>query len=477
MSDSIQSFYWYDYETWGLKPALDRPSQFAGIRTDADFNILGEADMFYCRLPDDYLPAPEPALITGITPDIVQQQGLREFEFAKRIHQHFTQPGTCVVGYNTIRFDDEFTRYLFYRNFYDPYEYTWKNGNSRWDIIDLVRACYALRPDGICWPTDDNGDVSFRLEYLTQANQIEHSQAHDAMSDVYATLSVARLIKSCQPRLFEHYLRLRQKQFVNQLIHKQHNKPVVHVSGMFGKARSNVSLVLPLTNHPTNPNAWIAIDLAKDVSPLMELSFQDIQQRLYTRTEDLGDELPIPLKLIHSNKSPFLAPLSVLQPQDIERLQIDIDFCHQQHQRCMNTPDLADKLGAVFQKVEPFAESDDVDSQLYSGFFSNADKNAMSEIHAIPPEQLAHWGIPMQDSRFESLLFRYRARNFPETLSVTEQQTWRQHRQNKLNSQKTDYLNRLQTLLDENATDSNRQKILIAMRSYAETLWRLDESC
>ncbi len=463
MSDSLTSFYWYDYETWGLNPALDRPAQFAGIRTDADFNILGTADMFYCRLPEDYLPVPEPALITGITPEQVQREGLREWEFAQRIHQHFSQPGTCVVGYNSIRFDDEFTRYLFYRNFYDPYEYAWKNENSRWDLIDLVRASYALRPAGVVWPKDDQGDVSFRLELLTQANQIEHTQAHDAMSDVYATLAMARLIQS--------YLKLRHKQVVNQLIQKHKEQMLVHVSGMFGKVRSNLSLVLPLTQHPTNQNAWIAIDLAKDVSPLLELSVPEIQQRLYTRTEALGDALPIPLKLIHSNKSPFLAPLSVLRPSDVERLELDVDFCTQQHQRCMQHVGLTNQLKQVFQLTEPFAEPDDVDRQLYSGFFPFADKEVMRKVSATAPEQLLNLITKVKDPRFEPLLFRYRARNFPETLTQEEQQLWQHECKNKLEPQKHSYLEHLQELTIDAGSDSEKQRIIGSLRSYAEALF------
>ncbi len=184
MKTQAPSIYWHDYETWGLSPALDRPSQFAGIRTDLDFNHIGEPDMFYCRLANDYLPDPESVLITGISPRITQSEGVSELEFASLINTQFTQVNTCVVGYNNIRFDDEFSRNIFYRNFYDPYEYSWKNGNSRWDIIDLVRASYALRPDGINWPSNDQGMPSFRLELLTKANGISHEQAHDATSDL-----------------------------------------------------------------------------------------------------------------------------------------------------------------------------------------------------------------------------------------------------------------------------------------------------
>jgi len=173
MSDKPQkTFYFHDYETFGKNPALDRPAQFAGVRTDEDFNIIEEPLVIYCRPSDDYLPEPEAVMITGITPQLALEKGLSEAEFSAQIHQAFSVPGTCIVGYNNIRFDDEVSRNIFYRNFYDPYAYSWQYGNSRWDLLDVMRACYALRPDGINWPENDDGFPSFRLEHLTKANGI-----------------------------------------------------------------------------------------------------------------------------------------------------------------------------------------------------------------------------------------------------------------------------------------------------------------
>ncbi|HEY3487270.1 MAG TPA: exodeoxyribonuclease I, partial [Gammaproteobacteria bacterium] len=227
------SFYWFDYETSGVDPARDRPVQFAGVRTDADFRPIGEPLTIYCRFSDDILPQPDSCLITGITPQLANARGMNEVEFARRIHEELSQPGTCAVGYNSIRFDDEVTRYLFYRNFYDPYEREYKNGNSRWDIIDMVRMCYALRPEGISWPQHEDGAPSFRLEHLSKANGIKHEAAHDALSDVYATIGMAKLIKEKQPRLYEYLYNLRQKQEVSRLLNLRDRQPLLHTSSMF----------------------------------------------------------------------------------------------------------------------------------------------------------------------------------------------------------------------------------------------------
>lgn len=260
------SFLIHDYETFGQHPALDRPAQFAGVRTDADFNIIEEPLVIYCRPADDYLPQPEAVMITGITPQVALERGVSEAEFARQINQMFSVPGTCIMGYNNIRFDDEVSRNIFYRNFYDPYGYSWQNGNSRWDLLDVLRTCYALRPEGINWPENDEGLPSFKLEHLSKANGIEHENAHDAMADVYATIALAKLVKQAQPKLFDYLFQLRNKHKVSALIDIANMKPLVHISGMFGALRGNTSLVAPLAWHPDNKNAVIMCDLAGDIN-------------------------------------------------------------------------------------------------------------------------------------------------------------------------------------------------------------------
>jgi len=467
MASPQTSFYWHDYETWGLSPSLDRPSQFAGIRTDMDFNIIGEPDMFYCRLSDDYLPNPEPAIITGITPDITQAEGIAEFEFARRINQQFSQTNTCVVGYNTIRFDEEFSRYLFYRNFYDPYEYSWKNSNSRWDIIDLVRAAYALRPDGIVWPKNEQGLVSFRLELLTEANGISHEQAHDATSDVYATIAIAKLIKQKCPKLFNYYFELRNKNKVKDLIDINNMTPLVHVSGMFGTAKGNTGLVAPVVWHPANNNAVAVIDLSQDISPLLELPADEIRARLYTKRDDLGDKLPIPLKLVHINKCPFLAIEKTLLPGDADRLGIDSQVCHANLEILRANPQLADVVADVFDQEREFEHHGNVDAMLYDGFFSFEDKKEFQKIRNAAPEKLSKLKVSSSDKRFDDLFFRYRARNFPDSLNQHEQEIWDEHKQSVLTS---DYLENLAAFAETVKDDEKNMKIIDSLRQYAESI-------
>ncbi|MCX4028458.1 exodeoxyribonuclease I [Endozoicomonas sp. SM1973] len=417
------TLYWYDFETFGADPAKDWPAQFAGIRTDQDFNEIGSPDSFYCRLPDDQLPNPEACLITGITPQTTYQHGITEAAFADRIYQQFSQAHTCVLGYNSIRFDDEVTRHLLYRNFFDPYAREWKNGNSRWDLLDVVRAAYALRPEGIEWPINEEGLPSFKLELLTQANGIAHTQAHDALSDVRATIALAKLLREKQPKLFNFMLSIRHKKQV--LKYLSTGQPVVHISGMFSANRGCMAVVMPLAEHPTNNNGRIVYDLSVDPTPLLTLSVEEIRERLFTPASKLSTGVErIPLKTIHINKCPIIAPLNVLQPADQERWQIDLNSYKQHHRVLVEAPGLGDKVAEVFNQL-PETQTDNPDLMLYSGgFFSPYDRSQMNRLKTLPPSQLADMVGQFQDSRLDTMLFRYRARNYPETLTASEDQRW-----------------------------------------------------
>lgn len=416
------SIFWYDYETTGIDPRRDRPLQVAGIRTDEALNEIGAPLNLYCRPSDDILPHPMSCLITGIDPARLEQQGLGEAEFMTRLHAELARPGTCSAGYNSLRFDDEVTRYSLYRNFFDPYAREWQGGNSRWDLIDLVRTAYALRPQGIEWPQEE-GRVSLRLEKLTAANGIEHGQAHDALADVRATIALARLLRERQPRLYAWCYQLRSKPQVLEQIRLL--QPMVHISGRFSAQRHFLSVVLPLAWHPRNRNALIVCDLQADIAPLLELPAEVLAKRLYTRREELGeDELPVPLKLVQINRCPIVAPLAVLRPEDRERLGVDMLQCTARAQLLEQQRTVwADKLPQIFAE-NGFAASADPEQRLYDGFIGDRDRGLCVQVRDSDPQQLANYAGQFTDERLVELLFRYRARNFPQTLSEAEQLRW-----------------------------------------------------
>ncbi len=432
MSNTI---YWHDYETFGVDPRRDRASQFAGLRTDEELNIIGEPLVMYCRPSPDMLPHPAACMVTGISPYKALEEGLPEAEFIARIHQEFAQPQSCVAGYNSLRFDDEVTRQLLYRNFYDPYEREWKNGNSRWDIIDMVRLCYALRPEGIVWPTKDDGSPSFRLEELTVANGIAHEAAHDALSDVTATIAMAKLIKDKQPKLYAYAYGLRNKKKVQEQIDIISKKPILHVSSMYPAAYGCLALVAPLTQHPTDKNGVIVYDLREDPRAWMDLSVEQIQQRLFTRQDELPEGVSrISLKVLHINRCPIVASKALLTHELAKQYQIDETKAREYWQLLLDHPQAIAKVASAFDKAHEDRPGDnDPDYMIYSGgFFGGQDKQAMAQIRSATGAQLSTWPQGFVDQRLETLLFRYRARNFPSTLSDKELLQWQSFCQQRL---------------------------------------------
>ena len=469
----VNSFLWHDYETTGADSRRDRPSQFAAIRTTMDFEPIGEPVDIFCRPASDCLPHPDAVLITGITPQQMQRDGLIESEFAARVNDEFSHPGTCGVGYNSLRFDDEFTRHLLYRNFHDPYQREWKDGNSRWDLIDLARMCYALRPEGIEWPLREDGSASFRLEHLALANHLDQERAHDALSDVHALIALARLIRVRQPRLFDFHFALRRKQRVFELIDVARMTPLVHVSSRYPAARGCLALIAPLATHPTLPNAVIVVDLDTDPTDLIDLDAEDIADRVFVSKADLPDDVArIPLKAIHANRSPAIAPLTTLKGVDHERLGLDMERCLANLERLRAADGLAEKVRSVFGNRSPLESTTDPELSLYAGFLPDGDRRLLQAVRARPPEQLAQREWRFSDPRYAELLFRYRARNWPDTLSDNERIRWEAHRHKRLTTPTpltTLTLDEYFSLLNErriNPADSTKLELIDQMEAW-----------
>ena len=468
------SFFWHDYETFGRVPRRDRPAQFAGIRTDADLNEIGKPAMHYCRPSPDTLPDPESCLLTGIVPQTCLEKGLPEHAFAAEIEGALAQPGTVGVGYNTIRFDDEVTRHLFWRNLIDPYAREWQNECGRWDLVDMVRATWALRPEGIEWPFHDDGRPSFKLEHLTKANGIAHEAAHDALSDVRATIALARLLKTRQPRLWDFCLRLRRKEAVWAEIGAA--RPFLHLSGMYGLDQGSMAIVYPLAAHPTNKNELLVWDLSHDPQELAGLDAETLRLRMFTRAAELPEGVArLPIKSIHVNKSPIVvANLKTLTPAVLERFAIDVDRAHRHAQAA---PDVATLMqGAwrdVYARPAP-AQAPDVDEDLYGGFVGNDDRRKLERLRRLSGEQLAGQRVAFDDARLEEILFRYRARNFADTLSAEENERWIDHCSARLHEGQggsttlQQFFDRIDQLNEE--ADDRGQEILGALYDYAEQI-------
>ena len=427
----VETLYWHDYETSGASPANDRPWQFAGVRTNLDLEIIGEPLTVYAKPSLDVLPHPTAIRVTGISPYECEEKGLTEQGFIARIHDELSQPGTCGVGYNSLRFDDEVTRYSLWRNFYDPYAREYSRGNSRWDLIDIVRAFYALRPNSLQWPKHPDGSPSFKLKALTAANGLEHGAAHDAMADVTATLALARALRAADEALFDRLLGQRFKARVEAMVDTHRMTPLVHVSGLFGTDRHCLGVIVPLAIHPDFKSDVICADITREPS-FLDMSVEEIQKRLFAKKEDLNspDDRPS-LMTIKVNRAPVLLPMSDISPEAAQRLGLNGDRLrtHLSQLRAAReargtafTAECQDVYRSAARSVDA-----NPDTALYGNFVPKEDRGLIQEVRDASPAELRDRRFAFSDSRLPELLFRYRARNWPEILSGAERSQWQEY--------------------------------------------------
>ena len=436
----MKTFYWYDYETFGISPKIDRIAQFAGIRTDENLNILDEK-MFYCKPTKDCLPSPEACCVTGISPQYCEQNGIIEHQFIQQVNNQFSQANTCVVGYNSIRFDDEFTRHTLYRNFIDPYAWHWKNGNTRWDILDVVRLCYALKKDAsLKWVYDETAKPIFKLDQLAPANGIKHNDAHDALADVRATIEIAKIIKKTQPQLFDYGFSLRAKKTVEAKI--KLFEPMLHTSGMYLAKLSCTRLSVALAYHPEYSDRAIVFNLDQDPKILLELEVDELKKLMFSKQSQLAAGVErLQIKDLIFNKSPMFVPnVYKLEPKIIEQLQIDMQQCMQHLSFIKNNQTAINKVVQAIYKNQPREPAKDVDQSLYDGFIDNADKKKCEQIQTLSVAELKKFQPKFKDKKLSTLLMHFKARNYPESLSEDEQQDWFETLQGRVRSGENGYL-------------------------------------
>lgn len=423
----------FDYATTGSDPVRDRPMQFACVRLDMDLNIIGKPTSLHCRPSPDHLPDPAACLLNGITPQFCDEIGQSELSFVNEVHRQLSTPGTIGFGYNSISFDDEITRFMFWRNLIDPYAHEWKNGCGRWDLIGLLRATYALRPETLEWPRDDSGSESLVLDQVSAANGLLHESTHDALSNVYTTVELARLIKDRQPQLYTHMFSMRDKARALQAMNATSHAPFVYIDAGATSAAA-VRLMFPITQHPTNRNEVVAWDLSKDPRQLLDLDAESVRLRLFTRQDQRPEDFePMPLHSIAANKSPAVFNnLHVLSRERADELNIDVAAALANVSTMLSvldTLDLPRMLQVVYAR-DP-VESD-VEQALYEGFIGNHDRRGLDLLRELEPAELSSVKPEFSDPRLGELFLRYKARHYPNTLSQREQDKWEEHRYRKL---------------------------------------------
>ena len=469
------TFYFYDLETSGIDPRKDRIMQFGGQRTDMDLKPVGKPDNILVKISYYVLPEPDAVLIHGITPQKTKTEGISEAEFAKYLTTRVSTPDTIVVGFNNIRFDDEFIRYLLWRNFHDAYEWQWKNHCSRWDLLDAARMTRALRPAGIKWPFAPDGKPTVRLELLASINKLTHDGIHDALGDVRASIAVARLIRNKQPRLFDYLLSLRNKNEVELLVNK--NEPVLYTSGRYPNEFEKTTVALKVVAHPEG-RGMLMYDLRIEPTEFINLNPAELAARWSARGEDVPY---FPVKLLSYNRSPAVAPLSVLDNESITRLKLDKDVIAKNLDKLRASKDFGDNLLATLQIVFPARQPElvideqQVDSQLYDGFVNDADRIKMSVVRAAEPSELNDFQKNFSDDRLKSLLPLYKARNFPSSLSTKEQTWWQSFKTKRLlaggeASLAARYFKRLEELSQPKRLSKEQKYLLNELKLYGKSI-------
>jgi exodeoxyribonuclease-1 len=475
------TFYFYDLETSGVNSRDARVMQFGGQRTDMQLNPIGEPHNILIKLTPDALPEPDAVLITGITPQMTIADGITEAEFLKIFQTEIAVPDTIFVGFNSIRFDDEFMRFMNYRNFYDPYEWQWKDQRSRWDILDVVRMTRALRPDGIKWPVDSEGKASNRLELLTALNKLDHQNAHDALADVNATIAVARMIQQKQPKLFSYLLGLRQKSEIAKLVCG--GESFVYSSGKYPSEFEKTTIVSMLHEHPKKQGA-IVWDLRHDPAPFSKMSAMELAEAWKWKPypKDGSKRAPmLPAKTMQFNRCPAIAPISVLDDASIKRLKLDMSAIEANRKKLENYPEFTENILKALELMNKeqqssfLASEQDVDAQLYDDFVPDSDKTVMSAIRAAEPKDFEELALKLRDERLKALLPLYKARNFPKSLSDTERQGWERFIENRLMkvgrpSRIEKYFARIEELKQSPRTNDNQRYLLEELELYGQSI-------
>ena len=473
------TFYFYDLETTGVSPRNSRVMQFAGQRTDEQLNPIGEPDNILIKITPDILPEPEAILITKITPQQTLQDGISEAEFLKYFVSEIATANTTMVGFNNIRFDDEFMRFMLWRNFYDAYEWQWKDGSSRWDLLDMIRMTRALRPDKIKWPFSSDGKPTNRLELLSSVNKLAHSNAHDALSDVTASIEVARLVKLKQPKLFDYLLNIRGKAKVSGLVNS--SQPFLYTSGRYPSKFLHTTIVAKLADHPDR-QAALVYDLRTDPDQFVNQTPEQLAELWGARGKDAAY---FPVKSLVYNRAPAIAPLSVLNKESAERLEIDNHIIENNLKKLNASPDSGDKIIRAWELMKPSVQPDliadplKVDEQLYDGFISDADKTKTSVVRAADSNKLADLNLDFADNRLSLLLPLYKARNYPRSLTSDEQEAWENFRKQKLlsggeSSLIATYFEKLNELAERSDLTDEQKYLLEELNLYGQSITPVD---
>ena len=464
-----QTFFFYDLETSGLNPRDDRIMQFAGQRTDMNLMPIGDPFNLLIALNDDTLPSPDALMVTGITPQKTVDEGYTEAEFAKIFTAEISTPDTIMVGYNNIRFDDEFMRALLWRSYYDPYEWSYLDGRSKWDLLDVVRMTRALRPEGINWPIVD-GKPTNRLELLASGNGVKHENAHDALSDVNALIDVAKLLRSHQPQLFDYLLKIRTKDEIKKIVDLTKKQPFVYSSGRYDAEFEKTTVAIPIAE-ADHGNVFV-YDLRYDPKVWIDKTEAELREIIYTPYKDRGEDyVAVPVKKLQFNRCPAIAPLGVLEQHDgWQKLSLDIGEVELHRKFLLENPELTRRISTILLESADYPKSPDAEGKLYDGFIDQKDKIRLQAIQNFDSKQLSDFEPMFDDKRLADMYPRYKAYNFRRLLSETELLNYQSYRTKRLSRQLPSFTHAMKRLSSTPKLSSHQNFVLEELQLWFESI-------
>ena len=445
------TFFWYDYETTDLDWYRARPVQVAGIRTDESLEREGKLGELYCQPAPDHLPRIGSVLTHRVSPVHARDRGIREFEFAKKVHKQLHAEGTCTVGFNATTFDHRITHHLFFRNLFDPYRWHWKDSStSKWDIIELCRAAYALRRDILLWPYDDEGYAAFKLHKLALENSIRSEYSHRAVSgqdphsaadDVRLTLDLARLLKGASKNLWDYS---RSCQSVEHVVRSIRTTFLI-VNTTVLRQRGAATIAGFLGQDPNDKNRNYAFDLSYNPAEFFDANAESLLTYKPKSSADNRDpRRHVPILRFRANASPYVMEFDLSNPMSearqglLDGLQLaPLD----ELQRRFSALDSNTKFKTrVVELNKPsYPERACPEENLYGLDVDRSDRAQLTRIRKSIGRP--NWWKNERHFRAKwlpGMVLRFRARNFPETLSDKEAEDWRDYCRQRLLREKVE---------------------------------------
>jgi exodeoxyribonuclease-1 len=408
-----QTYLFYDLETTGRSKCFDQILQFAAIRTDLNLNEL-ERHQIQVKLNCDVIPDPEAILIHHI-PVTDMLQGVAEIEAMTQIHALLNTPGTLSGGYNTLKFDDEFLRFSFHRNLLPPYTHQWANQCGRFDLYPLAQLYYLYHHECLNWPTTAEGKITLKLERLSQANQLATGAAHQAITDVEATVALARIFFKNKEMwryvmdFFDKAAELKRRAKIPDFLETAQEKyPIALLVGAAGSSDffQYPALSLGQHLHYKNQTLWLRLDKKE----LATSTLDTFTQTTWVSHQKPGETFLLPFT---GRFKKHLSPeRTLITEQNLQWLSDNAPLLSeiQMHYRDYKYPEIPNL---------------DVQADLYTaGFLSREEERLCAQFHVVPPEKKALIAEQFPTARLQEITTRILGRHYPQHLSPTLREKW-----------------------------------------------------